>query len=213
MYGCISIYLFFHVFPFNLCRHAAADLPDNLRHTLACMAYICHVDSQSCEAVRSVPDAAGYVEPFTASTHPHISLFAFSVCFHCVPELGFLSLICSQILCAIQHPPCLAVLRDPICSSYLRSIADYAFVDLKSSADGVDMHPTSGSGLQRFLLFLFADICRISSDIMWQKFIPVHSCCSYINCMSNLVNQLPTLEWVIVCSLILPAYSSCLEFR
>jgi hypothetical protein len=46
------------------------------------MAYICHVDPRSCAALQSVPDAAGYIEPFTASSDPHISLFAFSVLLH-----------------------------------------------------------------------------------------------------------------------------------
>jgi hypothetical protein len=43
------------------------------------MAYICHVDPRSCAAVMTVPDAASYIEPFTLSSDPQISLFAFSV--------------------------------------------------------------------------------------------------------------------------------------
>ena len=60
-------------------ERVCSDRPENLRHSLACMAYICHVDPRSCAAVQSVPDAAGYIEPFTASSDPQISLFAFSV--------------------------------------------------------------------------------------------------------------------------------------
>ena len=46
------------------------------------MAYICHMDTRSCAAVQSVPDAADYIEPFTSSSDPQISLFAFSVPLH-----------------------------------------------------------------------------------------------------------------------------------
>ena len=190
------------------------------------MAYICHVDQRSCAAVQSVPDAAGYIEPFTASSDPQISLFAFSVrlfvysqnCFpftkrFCVTHCAATLLTWSQILCAIQHPPSLSVLMGPMCEAFLRTITDCAFGDFKLMADGVIIYPKSGPGLQRYLLLLLGDGCRFSNGIFWRRVSPLNRCLTFMKRMTNLREQIPTLEWAIVYSLALPGCNTLPEFR
>jgi hypothetical protein len=193
--------------------HFDADRPENLRHTLACMAYICHVDPRSCAAVRSVPDAAGYFEPFASSSDPQISLFAFSVLLSLRPCVACFPHTCLQVLCAIQHPPSLAVLMAPTSEAFFRTIIDCAFGDFKLMADGVIIYPKSGPGLQRYLLQLLGDGCRVSNGIYWRRVSPLNRCLTFMKRMTNLREQIPTLEWANVYSLALPGCSSLPEFR
>jgi hypothetical protein len=177
------------------------------------MAYICHVDTRSCAAVQSVPDAAGFIEPFTTNSDPQISLFAFSVRSASAPHLASFPHTPTQILCAIQHPPSLAVLMTPTCESFLRTIIDCAYGDFKLMSDGLIIHPKTGPGLQRYLLHLLADACRVSNGIFWRRVSPLNRCVTFMKRMTNLREQIPTLEWAIVYSLALPGCSSLPEFR
>ena len=119
----------------------------------------------------------------------------------------------SQILCCIQHPPSLAVLMSPTSEAFFRTIVDCAYGDFKLMADGVVVYPKTGPGLQRFLLLLISDACRISNGIFWRRVSPLNRCLTFMKRMTNLREQIPTLEWAIVYSLALPGCSSLPEFR
>ena len=120
---------------------------------------------------------------------------------------------CLQVLCAIQHLPSLAVLMAPTSEAFFRTIIDCAFGDFKLMADGVIIYPKSGPGLQRYLLQLLGDGCRVSNGIYWRRVSPLNRCLTFMKRMTNLREQIPTLEWANVYSLALPGCSGLPEFR
>jgi hypothetical protein len=101
----------------------------------------------------------------------------------------------------------------PICEAFFRTITDCAFGDFKLMADGVIIYPKSGPGLQRFFLLLLGDGCRFSNGIFWRRVSPLNRCLTFMKRMTNLREQIPTLEWAIVYSLALPGCSTLPEFR